>query len=158
MGEIRRIGFATDFSKVSKYAEDMVQMLRNTFHAELFVIHVFYGNDLRIPEPYYFMPGLDKWMLEREEKVLAFGKDSVEKLADRMGNAKGIFLEGKPGPCIVDFAEKSELDLLIMGTHGYRGFNRLMLGSIAEYVLRHAHCPVLTVKPPKDSQEEEEKA
>lgn len=155
MVAFQRIGFATDFSKVSKHTEDYVQMLRNTHHAELFAIHVFHGTDLRIPEPYYFMPGLDKWVLEREEKVKAFGKDSIEKLAERIGNAHAVFLEGKPGQSIVEFAKTADLDLLVMGTHGYRGFNRLMLGSIAEYVLRHAPCPVLTIKPPKAEEDQD---
>jgi len=146
MSKITRIGLATDFSKISKHAEKIALTLRDALNAELFVIHAFHRDELRIPAPYYFMPGVDTWINDREKEMLELGQHTVEKLAEELGNAKGIFLEGKPGPKLVSFAQKIELDMLIMGTHGYSGFNRLMLGSVTEYVLRHAHCPVLTVK------------
>lgn len=54
---------------------------------------------------------------------------------------------GPPGPAIVAVAEECQADLIVMGTHGRRGLSRILLGSVAEYVLRHAPCPVLTIKP-----------
>lgn len=146
MSKVKRIGLATDFSKISKHAEGIAVTLRDSLNAELFVIHAFHRDEIRIPAPYYFMPGVDTWVNDRQAEMMALGQETIEKLAEELGNAKGIFLEGKPGPKLVSFAERIELDILIMGTHGYSGFNRLMLGSVAEYVLRHAHCPVLTVK------------
>jgi universal stress protein A len=56
---------------------------------------------------------------------------------------------GAPGPEIVLVAEQIQADLIVMGTHGRSGISRILMGSIAEHVLRHAHCPVLTVKPGK---------
>jgi len=61
-----------------------------------------------------------------------------------------IFAEGQAGREIVRVAEEHHASMLILGTHGYTGWNRLTLGSIAEYVVRHAPCPVLTVKPRED--------
>ncbi len=56
-------------------------------------------------------------------------------------------LGGEPGPSIVAIANNCDADLIVMGTHGRSGLNRMLMGSVAEYVLRHAHCPVLTMKP-----------
>jgi nucleotide-binding universal stress UspA family protein len=56
-------------------------------------------------------------------------------------------LHGVPGPAIVSTADECQADLIVMGTHGRTGLTRLVMGSVAEDVMRHAHCPVLTVKP-----------
>jgi nucleotide-binding universal stress UspA family protein len=54
---------------------------------------------------------------------------------------------GAPGATIVAAASEHNADLIVMGTQGRTGLSRLLLGSVAEYVLRHAPCPVLTIKP-----------
>ncbi len=51
-----------------------------------------------------------------------------------------------PGPGIVSTAEKEHAELIVMATHGRSGLGRVLMGSVAEYVLRHAPCPVLTIK------------
>lgn len=56
-------------------------------------------------------------------------------------------LQGEPGPSIVAVAEDVPADMIVMSTHGRTGLSRLLMGSVAEYVMRHAHCPVLTIKP-----------
>jgi len=55
--------------------------------------------------------------------------------------------QGSPGHEVVQAADASRADLIVMGTHGRTGFTRLVMGSVAEHVLRHARCPVLVVKP-----------
>lgn len=62
-------------------------------------------------------------------------------------NAVAIARTGDPSKTIVEEAVSNKADLVVMGTHGRRGFNRLLLGSVTESVLRHAPCPVLTVPP-----------
>lgn len=66
-----------------------------------------------------------------------------------------VILAPSTGRAITDAARRLEADLIAMGTHGRAGLSRLMLGSVAEYVLRHASCPVLTVRaaPPEVAQE-----
>jgi nucleotide-binding universal stress UspA family protein len=56
--------------------------------------------------------------------------------------------EGIPAEEIVRVAREVEADLIVMGTHGRSGLGRLLLGSVAEQVMRHATCPVLTLKAP----------
>jgi len=56
-----------------------------------------------------------------------------------------VAAEGMPGDTILGYAEREHADLIVMGTHGRRGFSRLLLGSVAEHLVRLAPCPVLTV-------------
>ena len=56
--------------------------------------------------------------------------------------------DGTATDCILSFADEKAISLIVTGTHGRRGFDRLMLGSVAEKVLRQAHCPVLTIRKP----------
>ena len=59
-----------------------------------------------------------------------------------------VVLAEKPGPAIVDEAQRWGAELIAMGTHGRSGVAHLVLGSVAEYVMRHAPCPLLTVREP----------
>jgi nucleotide-binding universal stress UspA family protein len=67
-------------------------------------------------------------------------------------------LEGDPTREIVRLAREKECDLIVMGTHGWTGLTRLLMGSVAEHVVRKAHCPVLTVKVPFAEKEAVEEA
>ena len=60
--------------------------------------------------------------------------------------ARPALLDGKPASAIAALARQSDADLIVMGTHGRRGVSHVLLGSVAERVLRTAHCPVLTVR------------
>ena len=53
---------------------------------------------------------------------------------------------GAPANQIVEYAEKNDIDLIVMGTHGRSGLEKMWLGSVTEKVLRQAHCPVLVVR------------
>jgi nucleotide-binding universal stress UspA family protein len=64
-------------------------------------------------------------------------------------SARHVLQSGAPGSAILDGARAAEADLIVMGTHGRRGFSHLVSGSVAEAVLRQAPCPVLTIKSPK---------
>jgi nucleotide-binding universal stress UspA family protein len=66
--------------------------------------------------------------------------------------------DGHPAKQIVQTAKDEGCSLILMGTHGRTGLSRLLMGSVAEHVLRHATCPVLTVKMPLSKQAPEESA
>ena len=81
-------------------------------------------------------------------------KAAREHLAQFLGgvNATGvktIIREGDPGLMISDYADEVHADLIVMPSHGYHGVKRLLLGSVAERVLRHANCPVLVLRRPE---------
>jgi len=71
---------------------------------------------------------------------------------------KHVFLEGDPAEEIIHYAVAADIDLIVMGTHGRTGLDRLLMGSVAEKVLRGAPCSVLVAKLPKPVPESEKRA
>lgn len=76
------------------------------------------------------------------------GVAALEKVRSLAGDAKvkTVVLEGKPAPEIVRYAAEKNIDLIVIGTQGKKGIERLLLGSVAETVIRRAGCKVLVVK------------
>jgi universal stress protein A len=66
--------------------------------------------------------------------------------ADFAGVWEAEVVGGNPGHAIVDYAKEHGGDLIVMGSHGHTGLSHLLMGSVAEYVLRHAPCPILMVR------------
>lgn len=144
---IQKIILATDFSDASKDASYHALLLAQTYNADLKALHVFNPKPLGIPHPYKKKKNRDQEQ-EDLEKTRQRGRDILNELADSFHvKADTIFAEGDAGPEIVRIAEELNTDLLVVGTHGYTGWNRLALGSVAEYVVRNAPCAVLTIKP-----------
>ena len=145
---IQKIILATDFSEASREAVRYAKWITGSLSAELKILHVFEPSGWIVPSPYYYTPGFEEWVQASMEKTRQKGKEALEALAKSFGiNTETIFIEGDAGKEIVLAALRHNTDLLILGTHGYTGWNHLTLGSIAEYVIRHAPCPVLTIKP-----------
>jgi nucleotide-binding universal stress UspA family protein len=63
---------------------------------------------------------------------------------------RGLVLAGYPAEVIIEAAEENQADMIVMGTHGRTGIDRIVFGSVAEKVVKVATCPVLTVKPRED--------
>ncbi|MCB1050655.1 MAG: universal stress protein [Acidobacteria bacterium] len=144
---IQKILLATDFSECSKRAIDAAKDLMTRMNTQLEIVHVFDPSGMYMPAPYYFMAGIDRWIEDHIKACRERGMHSLETLANELGgNVRTHFIEGKPGHEIVEFAKNQNVDMIVLGTHGYTGLNRLVLGSVAEYVVRHADCMVLTVK------------
>ena len=85
----------------------------------------------------------DTWTVIQREADAAL--DRVRTMAERV-NLETVILEGKPAAEIVKFSAEKGIDLIVIGTQGKRGFERLLLGSVAEHVVRSATCKVLVVK------------
>jgi len=79
---------------------------------------------------------------EEAEQALA----EIEEMAGERVTVETEMVEGAPGREIVAYAEETGIDLIVMGTHGRGGLNRLLLGSVAERVIRSAPVPVLTYR------------
>ena len=144
---IKKIILATDFSSVSKDASNRALFLARAYKAELMVLHVLDVNAWSFPSYYFFtVEGFDR-LAESQEQVRQQGKDALKKLADSLDlDVKTIFTEGDPGHEIVRVAEERKADLIVLGTHGQTGWKHFVLGSVAELVVRHAPCAVLTIK------------
>ena len=61
-------------------------------------------------------------------------------------DATFLVWEGEPGEAIVAAADSENADLIVVGSHGRSGVSRFFIGSVSDYVVRHAHCPVMVVR------------
>jgi len=136
---IKRILFPTDFSHTGDAALAMATALARDSGATLIIAHVeeppvAYGGG----EMYY---GTPEPALEEIQRMLQEVKpqDLGVKFEHRL-------IAGDPAGAICRLAEELDVDLIIMGTHGRTGLSRLVMGSVAEAVVRRATCPVLTYK------------
>lgn len=85
--------------------------------------------------------------LKLDEDDAAKRIDGAKAKAAKLGlNATGEIVLGKPAREILDFAKRESADAIVLGTHGRTGVRRVLLGSVAEDVLRHSHVPVLVVR------------
>lgn len=135
---IKTILHPTDFSESSRAAHRLACSLARDYGARLVVLHVYpppltYGELLARQPP----DGYEQQLWD-ELHGLHFPDPGVE--------AEFWLEEGDPGPMIANVAADRHCDLIVMGTHGRTGVTRLLMGSVAEQVLRGAPCPVLTVK------------
>ena len=85
----------------------------------------------------------DTWTVIQKEADAALGR--IRTIAKGV-NLETVILEGKPAAEIVKFATENQIDLIVIGTKGKRGFERLLLGSVAEQIVQSATCKVLVVK------------
>jgi universal stress protein A len=124
---IRGVLFATDFSLASSQAGQMARDMARNLGTTLHVIHV-------VP------PVTDP----------ADAPAKLERLKTKLGNGVQVETElrtGRVARHIVDYAREHDIGLIVVGTHGRTGVSRVLLGSVAEAVVRLAPCPVLTVSP-----------
>ncbi|MEE8594510.1 MAG: universal stress protein, partial [Gemmatimonadota bacterium] len=88
-------------------------------------------------------------MPELKEKALQHLRDRLEKEGPEVPAELHVEL-GHPAQNVVEYAERLEIDLIVLASHGRTGLERALLGSVAEGVARRAKCPVLIVKPPEE--------
>jgi nucleotide-binding universal stress UspA family protein len=153
MKEIKKIVLATDFSKASQNATQYAKTLAKGFKVPLMILHVFDPKGPDLPAPYFAIQTYAEWLKDNIYMLKKQGFEMIEELAKSCEaegvNCQKFIIEGNPGEEIVKFVREREVDLLIIGTHGYSGLERLIMGSVAGYVFHHANCVVLTVKQDK---------
>lgn len=140
---IARILCPVDFSDTSRHAIEHAVALARWYQAGITALHVYPRmtpmRDLPVPEDP--VPGADIQRLQTQTAA------SFEP-ATSVGIGVDVLVDiGQPAARILDRASTLPADVIVMGTHGTTGFERLLLGSVTEKVLRKARCPVLTVPP-----------
>ena len=85
-----------------------------------------------------------------EEEMIEAAEKKMESFLAQYKNVKAKVLIGDVAEEIIRHAEESGMDLIVMGTHGYKGLEKVMFGSVAEKVVRSSPCPVLTINPYKN--------
>jgi universal stress protein A len=139
MAPIHTILHPTDFSEQAEYALRLACSLARDYGARLIVLHVIppppvvYGEGVIPPDP---EGQREEHRAQLHQLPIPVAGIPVERrLAD-----------GDPAAAIIRAAQEFGTDLIVMGTHGRTGLGRLLMGSVAERVMRRAPCPVLTVK------------
>ena len=143
---IRSILFPTDFSHYNDAALEFASRLATESGAVLHIVHVDDLRDLNAAMADSGYPYVLPTEIEDRSDIRERLDQVVPSIADVQ--YRHHYVKGMPIAEIVKFAEREEVDLIVMASHGRTGLARLLMGSIAEGVLRQAPCPVLVVKQP----------
>ena len=144
---LSRILHPTDFSQNAKAAQAYACQLAEQNGAELHLLHIFPDPGYLVAQPEFAVaiPGEDWEDLRRAaERNLETALESEWKNKLKVVTATR---KGSPFLEIIRYAQEQNIDLIVMGTHGRTGLSHLVIGSVAENVVRKAKCPVLTVHP-----------
>ena len=147
MPDIRRILCPTDFSEFSDVAFRYAISLAQHYHAKLLVQHVielWRHPEIDFAPAHYYEEFRGRLLRNSEEELQKFAKIQ----ADDETQLERVVRQGIAADSILALAEEQKVNLIVMGTHGRRGFDRVMVGSVTERVLRKASCPVLAVHNP----------
>jgi nucleotide-binding universal stress UspA family protein len=138
------IVFPTDFSDLSMAALPWVRRMAEQLDAEVHCIYV-------VEEPHIYatldmgpipIPSVEELSRGAEKRMANFAGSKMKDL----GKVTTRVLVGRPAEEVVAYAKSKNAALIIMTTHGYSGMKHVLLGSTTEAVLRHATCPVLSIR------------
>ncbi len=147
--QILRILVPLDFSRHADPILEWALHLAQEHRSKIVLLHVYH-----LPVEFQQLEGAylpaDFWTNVKQEAGQQLERHAEQARA-RGIEVEAVVREGYPATVIVDEIENLNIDLVVIGTHGRTGLKHLLLGSIAERVVQHAPCPVLTVKPvPED--------
>ena len=153
MQSVKSVLTPIDFSHNADTILKAAVFVARTFKAELHVVFV-----VQNFEDYsgFFVPPVN--LPNMAEDLYAAAQNQMEefmaehkKLFEEAGVAvTGKVLAGDVGEEVVKYADQKGVELIVMGTHGYKGLERIMFGSVAEKIVKTAHCAVLTLNPYRD--------
>ncbi|MGZ3425974.1 MAG: universal stress protein [Polyangia bacterium] len=140
---IQQILIPVDFSETSAAAAEYGCELAAQLGAHVTLLNVFTAGIVATPDA-VFMPSPEE--LDALQHAAHTHLQSVAAKLEREGlSIECVAVEGAAADVICAYAERHAIQLIVMGTHGRRGLSHLLLGSVAEHVLRHGPCPVLTI-------------
>jgi len=147
MIRIDRILVPTDFSEFSRPAVNYAVAMAERFAAQLHILHV-------VPDPAMLVPDAAVFTVEsmqaQSEKLVADAERMLQQIPEPSVVVQSITRAVRVGAAfmeIIEYAQSQQIDLIVIGTHGRSGFAHILMGSVAERVVRKAPCPVLSVKP-----------
>lgn len=136
---LRNILFATDFSAYSAAALPYAVSLAEKYGAKILAVHV-------VPAPVPAPKGSWDVTIERKEREV---REKLEKIVPKLHGVPHELVVGMGSPwkMLSEIIRDSEVDLVLIGTHGRTGADKLLMGSVAEGIFRRSSCPVLTIGP-----------
>jgi nucleotide-binding universal stress UspA family protein len=145
--EIKKILFTTDFSEGAAHALSYAVDVAKTYGAKLYLLHVVH--DITLSPGMHIPHGSANTMYTELDTS---AKKALEKLCittcEDFKNTEESVVRGIPYEEILKFATEKGINLIVIGTHGRKGLDRVLFGSTAERVVRNSSCPVLTVRMP----------
>ena len=143
--QIERILCPVDFSEVSAKAYRYAQSIACHYRAKLILQHIV---ELSLHQSYYYQVG-SKYAKDFRQTLISNAENQFRQFVDIYGGVEPecVVEESITADAILCLARARAVSLIVMGTHGRRGFDHLMLGSVTERVLRHSPCPLLAVPP-----------
>jgi nucleotide-binding universal stress UspA family protein len=148
MAPFKKILVPIDFSSHSEQATRLAVDMAKKFDAEITLLHVY--NIPTYPLPEGFVLASPDTVVELMERINGAIKQARGRALERGAeHVDTLLTEGSAAAEIVRVATDKHFDLVVMGTHGRNGFQHALMGSVAEKVVRKAHCPVLTVRSPE---------
>ena len=141
---VQHILVPTDFSEYADYALDYAIELAQKLQARLTLLHIIDTMPLGVVEEGSMLP--PSYWQELEANLGQSMEASLNRLNDVGLQGEPIIVHGVPFQSILDTAESRDVDLIVMGTHGRTGLTHVLMGSVAERVVRMAPCPVLVTR------------
>jgi nucleotide-binding universal stress UspA family protein len=145
MMEIKKVLVPVDFSENSKKILEAAGYFSGICQAQLHVVFVVQSFD---DYSGFFVPHMP--VAKFEEEMVQAAEKKMENFLEGHQSVEATVLVGDVSEEIIRHAEESGMDMIIMGTHGYKGLEKVMFGSVAEKIVRSSPCPVLTINPYKN--------
>jgi len=142
--EIKKVLVPVDFSENSKKVLEAAGYLSGKCEAELNVVFVVQSFD---DYSGFFVPHMP--VAKFEDEMVQAAEAKMDNFMADQGDIETKVLVGDVAEEIIRYSEENGVDLIVMGTHGYKGLEKVMFGSVAEKVVRSSSCPVLTINPYK---------
>lgn len=154
---MKKILYPTDFSRCANQAFWHALYLSRQYNAELHLFHATVLHDDDPHNPASLFPDIQKIHKQLQDISIKKMDYILESYHADDINVKKIEQRGfATAPSILEYAKNNDIDLIILGTHGRRNLEHLILGSVAEEVVQFAHCPVLTIREQKHPKKIEE--
>ena len=142
--KIKRILCPTDFSAIAEKAVEYAVFLASSHNAELQLLHVV--DHLHGFDNYLILSMTPREISERMEKHANENLSDVTNHIKETVKIAQAVRHGKTSVQIIEMAREMKADLIVIGSHGRTGLSHVIIGSVAEAVVRHAYCPVLVVR------------
>lgn len=154
---LKKILLPTDFSGCANYALPYAAAIARATRAQIICVHVV---EPVVPAVGYTGLADPMPIADISEQLEDSAERQLPKLAECEEctglNVEEVIVHGDAAAEIVRVASEQEVDLIVISSHGRTGLGRIIFGSTAESVVRHASCPVLVVKPPPEEETEEQ--
>lgn len=143
MADKAKIVFPTDFSEASRTALTWVKRVAESLDATVYCITCVQNPVILQPAVGPAYPTMEDLRGEADKRLDNFVREYLSGLGEP---AKKVILTGRPADEIVKFATDIGAEMIVMATHGHSGLAHIVIGSTTENVVRHAGCPVLSIR------------